>query len=157
MGNGIGELGARVVASLAVVVALLALVVFSASGPMQSGWAASAGTPTNLGNANTLVSSGRLQAGLTVALQGAPAQQNPSGAVLQLSTVSGENLTVTVAVDAVTPALATVSVRDGGVVVCSAGAPVQDTLRTNCGGIPITLTLAYNQTGAVVLGTLTTS
>lgn len=147
-------------ASLAAVIALTA---WTASGPLQAGWARAAGTPPNLLAAS---GSGRTGAAPTPSPTPAPALpaglDDPLSGTLQrtdtaTSAVMSDQrlpgLTVTIVAQA--SGAATLTIDQGGSPICSAPATLGESITAQCGSVAIELQV-FQQSADTVSGTLIT-
>lgn len=158
MGAGLLELGARAIGAALVVSGALALVVFTAAGPLQDGWARTAGTPPTLlaSGVSGSSASAPLAPGLDDTLAGGPAQVTSAGRDVHLSDTVDPTLSVVVEVETGSPETASITVLRSGDVVCIATAPLEDVLTGSCGGTQISVALDASANGDVT-GGLTTN
>ena len=160
MGTGALDLGVRAIGAAALVCGALGLLAFTAAGPLQPGWARTAGTPLSLLNgppAQAPSPSQNLPGGLDDGLSGGPAQLVGAGRDVHLVDVRDPSLAVDVKVANATPYLAGITVLRAGTVMCVVTSPLNDVLTGSCGGANLTLTLNLRAGGDVVGGLSTTT
>lgn len=133
------------------VAATVAVLGFAVAGPLQSGWARAAGTPTQL-----LAASGGAAPASAVPTLPQNLSDPVSGALLQRSANVEADLT-----DTRDPSLrvtlivsrsgtgGTIAISQDGVMVCNAAAVVEDAVTAECGATTVTLTLSQQPDGSL--------
>ena len=153
----------RVVGMATSIVASVALVAWTVSGPLQPGWARAAGTPGKLlagGGASSGQSSAGGQAsrsqsvpaGLDDQLTGTVARTDNSVTVL-LSDVRDQSLTVRITARA--DGSATIAVLQDATVLCDTAATIGEQVSARCGNVVLAVAVSEAGSGTVT-GTITT-
>ena len=152
-----------IVLSLASVIALAA---WTASGPLQAGWAKASGTPGNLlaggsstaGNGSSAASpspsppNGGLAAGLNDPLSGG-LEQSASAETVMLTDQTDPSLQVTIMANA--DGSGSLTVTRSGTRVCSAPATIRQSVTARCGAVLVGVQVVQQATGTIA-GTLVT-
>ncbi|MBV9101142.1 MAG: ferric reductase-like transmembrane domain-containing protein [Candidatus Dormibacteraeota bacterium] len=138
--------------------AVTALTAWTASGPLQPGWARAAGTPANLlsgGSGSTPAASpspGALAAGLNDPLTGS-IDRGATAVTARLTDRRDTSLTLVIA--AAQDGSGTLVAARSGQTVCSAPASFGDTVTAQCGSVVVSVSLADDGRGGLT-GTLVT-
>jgi DMSO/TMAO reductase YedYZ heme-binding membrane subunit len=121
----------------------LALVIWTASGPMQSGWARTAGTPGRFlasGNGSTGTAAA-LAPGMDDQLQGSLTQTNDGRVEVNLSDTQNPGLQLTLDVAAQGARQANLTASQDGTPICQAPASIANTVTAQCGQTQLTIML----------------
>jgi len=118
---------------------VVALFAWVASGPLQPGWAAAAGTPANLlhGSGTASSSSPVLQAGLDDSLQGTVIR---SGSNATATLQDTRDTAMRVVIVAHEDGSGSLTITAGSSTLCSASAAVTENVTATCGSIAVTVT-----------------
>jgi sulfoxide reductase heme-binding subunit YedZ len=160
----------RALAGILTAAGSIALGIWTVTGPMQSGWARAAGTPTGLlagqgasssaptspgsGSGSSLAS---LPVGLAIRLRGTSVQNNDGSGTITLVEEGTQNLQITLNVPAVVGSPLQLSVMQGTSSVCSSTATFNgQVVSAVCGATQVNLELRSSDDGGI-RGTLTTA
>lgn len=142
--------GARTGAAIATLAGVAVLGAWTFTGPLQSGWARAAGTPTWLIRSNPAASARSsvpsLGPNLDDALQGT-VKAAGAGFLVTLADTSDPSLTIEVAIATAGAERGTVTIARSGTRLCSVGADLVNPVAGSCGGTPfqIQLRIARNE------------
>jgi sulfoxide reductase heme-binding subunit YedZ len=164
----------RAVAGLLTAAGTIALLFWTVTGPLQSGWARAAGTPTGLLATQGAVSTSpspspsgavagpgsnrqaSLPTGLTIRVRGTAVQNNDGSTTLTLTDEGNQNLQIILSVPAGTGSTLQLSASQGATSLCSTAATFDGRVVTAaCGSTQLTLALNSSDDGGI-RGTLTT-
>ena len=139
------------------IASVVALTAWTASGPLQAGWARAAGTPANLlGSAAAATPSPTpapaLAAGLSDTLTGRLERSDVSTTAVMTDT---RDTTLVITIVANADGTAVMAVDHGGTRVCRAAATLQATVQAQCGAVIVQVQIAQ-QSATLLTGTLTT-
>jgi methionine sulfoxide reductase heme-binding subunit len=161
----------RALAGILTAVGSLALGIWTVTGPMQSGWARAAGTPTGLlagqgASSATPPSSGlgsgstgqaSLPVGLSIRLRGTGVQNSDGSSTITLVDEGAQNLQITLNFPADVGSPLQMTVMQGTSSVCSTTATFNgQVVSAVCGAIQVNLELGSSDDGGI-RGTLTTA
>lgn len=164
----------RAVAGLVAAAAVVAIGVWTVTGPLQPGWARAAGTPSSLlstpatapaaasgspaaSAAATAPSTVSFPAGLNIRVQGTGVQNSDGSSTVTLNDESGQNLQVVIVIPASSSGSLQLTATQGSATLCSAPASFDGRVVTaTCGPTVVTLALRSSDDGGI-RGTLTTA
>ncbi|HVA25280.1 MAG TPA: ferric reductase-like transmembrane domain-containing protein [Chloroflexota bacterium] len=159
--QGLGEHpNLRLLAQGACAAGALVLVVWTAGGPLQAGWARAAGTPSYLLASNGATpgsASAVLAPGVVDQLQGSLSQARDGTLQVSLSDMQNPALQITLNVAGQGAGQASLTATQNGTPICQAPARVAVAVTAQCGQTQVTITLqrADGRSNAIV-GELTT-
>ncbi|HUZ76211.1 MAG TPA: ferric reductase-like transmembrane domain-containing protein [Chloroflexota bacterium] len=137
--------------------AALALVIWTAAGPLQPGWARRAGTPSSLLAGSGTTPAAALAPGMDDQLQGSLRQADNGSLELSLQDVQQPALQLIIDVPDPRAQQASLTVTQNGASLCQAPAAIANAVTASCGQTQLTITLrrAGRESGGI-LGELIT-
>jgi len=155
--------GIRLAAGSASAIGILLLIGWMAIGPLKPGWAAAAGTPTNLlprTAASTLTAgstpgTAALTVGLRDQLQGT-LTENGGGLRLDLRDVSNSAIRIIVTVADSQASTGTLEVRQNGQTLCSSSASIAQEVSASCAGTIVTIGALQQLDDGAITGVMLT-
>ncbi|MGH2365489.1 MAG: ferric reductase-like transmembrane domain-containing protein [Chloroflexota bacterium] len=133
-------------------VAAVVLVIWTAAGPLQPGWARRAGTPSSLLAGSDATNSAALAPGMNDELQGSLRQANNGALQLSLRDVQQPALLITIDVADANAQEASLTVTQNGASLCQTPAAIANAITASCGQTQLTITLqrAGRESGGIV-------
>lgn len=149
----------RLFAQAGCLASVVALIAWTAGGPLRPGWARAAGTPSRLlasgGATTTAALPAGLPAGLNDALSGR-VSAGRAGLEVRLNDARRPGLVLTLSVPDPNGSRAIVSVSQNGLSVCTTQGSIGQIVTADCGRTRLSISLQSSESGAVV-GRLTTA